>query len=224
MDSVPLLSPRSNSRSRRRLLHCRHEPPHSKPFDHALSDSDDSNNESSIASETSSTLWDWGSDYESIDRNNNHEDHNYHHPINIYYGSEYNNYNPMDHVQDMQGMAFLSGVQQIRNDRWEHKHLDWDAHVALLRHESLFENKHLMSLPAHGKLIQILDPFLQRKECNSRGPESILVEHIVANDLRIGFGGRPKDQCMIFGMCKDASYKAFIDFINMLTRPQSSQS
>ena len=55
---------------------------------------------------------------------------------------------------------------------------------------------------------------MQQKEYNSHGPDPIVVEHIVANGLRIVSGGRPKDQCMIFGMCKDASYKAFIDFIN----------
>ena len=107
----------------------------------------------------------------------------------------------MNRLQDMRDLVFLSGVQQIRNKRWEHKHLDWNAHVALLRHEGSFENKYLMSLPTYGKLIQILDPFLQQKEYNSRRPEPILVEHIVANGLCIVFGGRPKDQCMIFGMC-----------------------
>jgi hypothetical protein len=40
------------------------------------------------------------------------------------------------------------------------------------------------------------------------------VEHIVASGLRILSGGRPKDQRFIFGSCKDAAYKAFIDFIN----------
>jgi hypothetical protein len=91
-------------------------------------------------------------------------------------------------------------VQQIRNDRWEHKRLDWNAHVALLQHKGSFENKYLMSLLAHGKLIQILDPFLQRKEYNSYRPEPILVDHIVANGLHIVSGGRPKDQYMSFGM------------------------
>jgi hypothetical protein len=123
-------------------------------------------------------------------------------------------YNPMDHLQDMQDLAFLRGVEQVRNDRWEHTCLDWNAHVTQLQHEGSFENEYLMSLRAHGKLIRILDLLLQQKEYNSRGPEPILVEHIVGNGLRIVSGGRPKCQRWIFGMCKDASYKAFIDFIN----------
>ncbi|KAL7477036.1 hypothetical protein ACHAW6_002854, partial [Cyclotella cf. meneghiniana] len=46
------------------------------------------------------------------------------------------------------------------------------------------------------------------------GPNPILVEHIIASGLCIPFGGRPKDQHFIFGSCKDAVYKAFVDFIN----------
>jgi hypothetical protein len=78
----------------------------------------------SVASDTTSTLWDWSNDEKSIDCINNYEDSSYHHPTHIYYGSEYNNYDPMDHLQDMWDLAFLSGVQQIRNERWEHKSLD----------------------------------------------------------------------------------------------------
>ena len=40
------------------------------------------------------------------------------------------------------------------------------------------------------------------------------MEHIAASGLHILSGGRPKDQCFIFGSCKDAAYKAFIDFVN----------
>jgi hypothetical protein len=32
-------------------------------------------------------------------------------------------------LQDMQDLAFLSGVQEIRNDRWEHTQLDWNAQI-----------------------------------------------------------------------------------------------
>jgi len=67
----------------------------------------------------------------------------------------------MDRLQDMQDLSFLSGVEKIRNDRWEHTCLDWNAHVLQLQHEGSFENEYLMSLHAHGKLIQILDRLLQ---------------------------------------------------------------
>ena len=72
-----------------------------------------------MASDASSACWDWRNDDESIDYDNNHEDHS-DHPLTIYCGREYNNCNPMDSLQDMQDLAFISGVQQIRNDRWEH--------------------------------------------------------------------------------------------------------
>ena len=40
------------------------------------------------------------------------------------------------------------------------------------------------------------------------------MEHIVACGLHILSGGRPKDQRFIFGSCRDAVYKSFIDFVN----------
>ena len=133
--SIPSLLPRFDSHSRHRLLHHRQEPPpHSRPFDHTFSDSDDSNDELSVASDTTSTLRDWSHDEKSNDCIINHEDSTYHHPTKIYYDSEYNNYDPMDCLKDMRDLALLSRVQQIRNERCEHKCLDWNAHVALLHH------------------------------------------------------------------------------------------
>ena len=167
-----------------------------------------------MAMDSSSTNSDWKSEDEGFDLNNSHDNHNVH-PITS------TTDNPTDRLQDMHDVAFLDRVQQIRNDRWEHSRLNWNAHVVQLQHEGSFENEYLMSLRSHGRLVRILDPLLQRKEYNSRGPEPILVEHIVGNGLRIVSGGRPKCQRMIFGMCKDASYKAFIDFVNAVnTAPE----
>ncbi|KAL7545661.1 hypothetical protein ACHAWF_009009 [Thalassiosira exigua] len=71
-----------------------------------------------------------------------------------------------------------------------------------------------MSEHAHGKLMNIIGPALQRAEYNSRSPEPIRVEHIMALGLRVLGGGRPKDIRHFVGTCRDASYKAVTDFLN----------
>ena len=98
-------------------------------------------------------------------------------------------------LQDLHDLKFLHhSVIGLRDARWEFYRLNWDEHVTQLEHEGLFTNEYLMSQSAHKKLVRILDPFLQRFEYNSRGPEPILVEHIIAVGLRVLSGGRPKDQ------------------------------
>jgi hypothetical protein len=42
----------------------------------------------------------------------------------------------------------------------------------------------------------------------------MLVEHVLANELHILDGERPKDQRHIMGMSQDASYKAFTSFLD----------
>ena len=57
-------------------------------------------------------------------------------------------------LNDLQDLFFLhDSVNQLRCDSWEFKRLDWEAHVAQLEHEGLFENEYLVSLPAHRKLV-----------------------------------------------------------------------
>ena len=115
---------------------------------------------------------------------------------------------------DLQDLFYLQdSINQLPCDRWEFKRLNWEAHVAQLEHEGLFENEYLMSLPAHRKLVRILDPILQRTEYNSRGEDPILVEHIMAVGLRVLSGGRTKDQRHIIGSSRSAAYKAVDDFV-----------
>jgi hypothetical protein len=121
---------------------------------------------------------------------------------------------PVAVLSDLQDLFFLhESINQLHCDRWEFKRLDWEAHVAQLQHEGLFENEYLMSLPAHRKLVRILDPILQRTEYNSRGEDPILVEHIMAVGLRVLSGGRTKDQRHIIGSSRSAAYKAVDDFV-----------
>ncbi|KAL3786948.1 hypothetical protein ACHAWO_013787 [Cyclotella atomus] len=54
-------------------------------------------------------------------------------------------------------------------------------------------NEYTMSFDAHKDLVEILRPYLQRKEYNSRSTEPIAVEHMVAAGLRHLQGGRVKD-------------------------------
>ena len=78
--------------------------------------------------------------------------------------------------------------------------------MAQLIHDRVFENEYDMSLCTHGKLGQILDPILQRKECNCRVEEPILVEHVIVNGLQILPGVQVKYQHLITGTCPDAAY------------------
>jgi hypothetical protein len=121
----------------------------------------------------------------------------------------------MSNVRDMEDLLFLQRhTAEMRNERWDHERLDWNQHVAQLQHEGSFVNEYTMSASAHGKLVRILDPILQRVEYNSRSSQPILVEHIVATGLRVLAGGRVKDQRHIIGSCLTAGYVATDDFID----------
>jgi hypothetical protein len=121
----------------------------------------------------------------------------------------------MKDVQDLEDMLFLQRyTSNTRKKRWDHGRLNWDNHVAQLKHENSFVNEYTMSVPAHGKLVRILDPILERAEYNSRCSEPILVQHIVAAGLRALAGGRVKDQRHIIGSSRSAAYEAVDDFID----------
>ena len=63
-----------------------------------------------------------------------------------------------------------------------------------------------MSVSAHGELVKILDPILERYENNSRGSEPILVE-IIGLGLRVvASEGSIIDNRLIFGLSHDAAY------------------
>lgn len=123
-----------------------------------------------------------------------------------------------DSINDLKDLEDIQLLQQsaldIRNNRWDHGRLDWDAHVEQLLHEDKFVNEYTMSVPAHGKLVRILEPTLMRKEYNSRCSEPISVEHITAIGLRVLAGGRTKDQRHIIGTSLTAAYDAVDDFID----------
>ena len=91
--------------------------------------------------------------------------------------------------------------------------MDWSAHKEQLIHEDLFENEYTMSPSAHGELLEILRPQLQRKEYNSRSTKPIEVEHMVAASLRYLQGGRIKDARHIIKTSQTAAYVAVDDFI-----------
>jgi hypothetical protein len=92
-------------------------------------------------------------------------------------------------LKDLQDLEFLNKIQGVRNDRWEHKCLNWEEHVRQLLGEDSIENEYGMSLNCYRELLYILDPILQKKEYNCCN-ELITVEHVLANRLRILGGGR----------------------------------
>ena len=161
-------------------------------------DSDDSDDESdvSLGSNESDSTSNSDSDDHSISINNNND-------IGI---------NDLKDLEDIQ--ILQHGALDIRNNRWDHGRLDWDAHVEQLLHENKFVNEYTMSVPAHGKLVRILEPILKRKEYNSRCSEPISVKHITAIGLRVLSGGRTKDQRHIMGTSLTAAYNAVDDFID----------
>ena len=71
-----------------------------------------------------------------------------------------------------------------------------------------------MSFEAHRELVEILRPYLQRKEYNSRSTEPIAVEHMVAAGLRHLQGGRVKDARHIVKTSRAACYVMVDDFID----------
>ncbi len=71
-----------------------------------------------------------------------------------------------------------------------------------------------MSHGAHRELMEILRPFLQRKEYNSRSTEPIAVENMVTAGLRTLQGGRVKDARHIVKSSRSAAYAMVDDFID----------
>ena len=87
----------------------------------------------------------------------------------------------------LEDLSFLNSQHGgMRGDRWDHDRLDWDDHVEQLTHENQFQREYRMSVRAHGELVRILDPILERCEYNTRCTHPIQVEHIVGAGLPAG--------------------------------------
>ena len=76
-------------------------------------------------------------------------------------------------AMDLQVLDDLTSLNDVANGfrkiRWDHRRMCWDDHVEQLVYENQFNAEYQMSLPAHVKLVQILDPILSRKEYKSNG-------------------------------------------------------
>ncbi|KAL3793421.1 hypothetical protein HJC23_001869 [Cyclotella cryptica] len=103
---------------------------------------------------------------------------------------------------------------QMRKEQLDHSRMSWRDHAQQLIHEGLFVNEYTMSYEAHSELVEILCPYLQRKECYSRISEPIAVEHMVAAGLRHLQGGRIKDARHIVKCSRAACYAMVIDVVN----------
>jgi hypothetical protein len=101
-----------------------------------------------------------------------------------------------------------------RKQRLDHSRMSWHNHAKQLLHEDRFVNEYTMSHGAHRELTEILRPYLQRKEFNSRSAEPIAVEHMVAAGLRTLQGGRVKDARHIVKSSRSAAYAMVDDFID----------
>ena len=117
-------------------------------------------------------------------------------------------------INALEDLSFLNRQHGgMRGDRWDHDRLDWDDHVEQLTHENQFQREYRMSVRAHGELVRILDPILERCEYNARCTHPIQVEHIVGAGLRVVAGGTVCDNRHVVGMSLPASYTCFNDFI-----------
>ncbi|KAL7506732.1 hypothetical protein ACHAXN_008293 [Cyclotella atomus] len=94
--------------------------------------------------------------------------------------------------------------------------MSWHHHANQLLHEGLFVNEYTMSFDAHKDLVEILRPYLQRKEYNSRSTEPIAVEHMVAAGLHHLQGGRVKDARHIVKTSRAVCYAVVDDFIDAM--------
>ncbi|KAL7536885.1 hypothetical protein ACHAXR_007463 [Thalassiosira sp. AJA248-18] len=123
----------------------------------------------------------------------------------------------MDELSGIDAINDLSHLNSVtdsmRGHRWDHERIDWDTHVDKLLHERKFDTEYRMSLPAHGELVRILDPILERREYNSRCTEPIQVELIMGLGIRVLAGGTVSDNRHVFGMSKPAGYGSLDDFI-----------
>ena len=71
-------------------------------------------------------------------------------------------------ISDLEDILFLQcSLLNFCIDRWDHKRMSWDNHVAQLEHEGLFLNEYLMTRRTHEKLVSIVAPYLQQAQCNS---------------------------------------------------------
>ena len=123
-----------------------------------------------------------------------------------------------DAADALETLEHLTNMQQwsdnLRKERLAHSRLSWKQHATQLIHEGLFVNEYTMSYNAHSELVEILRPYLQRKEYNSRGKEPIAVEHMVGAGLRHLQGGRVKDARHIVKTSRAACYAMVDDFID----------
>ena len=63
-------------------------------------------------------------------------------------------------IEDLEDLQFiLTSVTNIKNDRWDHGHLDWDNRVTLLQHEGSFEKNAPSNCKHMGSLCRSLSPY-----------------------------------------------------------------
>jgi hypothetical protein len=123
-----------------------------------------------------------------------------------------------DAGDELETLHQLTMLQQwsgsMRKQRLDHSRMSWHNHAKQLLHEGRFVNEYTMSYGAHRELTEILPPYLQRKEYNSRSTEPIAVEHMVAAGLHTLQGGRVKDARHIVKSSRSAAYATVDDFID----------
>ena len=102
----------------------------------------------------------------------------------------------------------------LKNDRWDHRRIDWGYHVSKKLHENMFNSTYRMSYRAFKKLYLLLYPSLVRKASMSRSSSPVPVVSLVAIGLRYLDGAKYQDLCDVHGVSKDQVYKCRDDFLD----------
>jgi hypothetical protein len=112
---------------------------------------------------------------------------------------------------------FLQQDDEGRKSFWDHERLDWNRHIAKLRHEGLFAKRYRMPETAFNRLVEVLVPFLPGDVTKSRNrcSHEIYPEIIVAIGLRYLAGGSYEDIREVYGVsvsgfyyCRNRFFKA----------------
>ena len=114
-------------------------------------------------------------------------------------------------------LIIINELCSITNDspnHWDRYRIDWEEHVELKTFERRFHILYRMDYSSFVRLHNILCPFLNRMESNSRSVEAITNVMIVACGVRYLAGEKLRSLESDFGISKSSAYVAKDKFID----------
>ncbi|KAI2507521.1 nuclease [Fragilaria crotonensis] len=124
-----------------------------------------------------------------------------------------------DHINSLR---FLFGTffddRETREAKWNHRRINWEAHVLQLQHENLFKRTYRMSLQAFEKLTHVLGKDIVIDEVHCPVLEHIPPEIVVAVGIRYLSGGKCLDLKTAYGLSLSSVYRCRDLFILAVNR------